>query len=110
MDFFIFKEKTSLGEVFIMDVSNGLKFQPRIIITNMDGEKVICTDTHKIQEPEKCWGNDLSLYPGNVLRSQVEPVGKKAGEIVGKMMCMHFVQVTPPLLGFSAISLCAFSH
>lgn len=108
--FFIFNKKTSLGEVFIMDVSSGLKFQPRIIITSMDGEKVTSSDVHKIQQPRKCWANDLSLYPGNVQRTQVEPVGKKAEEIVGKMMCMHFIQVIPPLLCFSAISLCVFSH
>lgn len=65
--FLISNEKTSLGEIFIMDTSNGIKFQPSITITNMRGEEGVPGDMHKIQGPRKCWANDLPLYSADVL-------------------------------------------
>lgn len=65
--FFISNEEISLGEFFIIDISNGTKFQPSITITNVHGEDGICSNMHQIQEPRKGWANDLPLCPGNVL-------------------------------------------
>lgn len=65
--FFISNEEISLGETFIIDISNGIKFQPSITITNVRGEEGIYSNMHQIQEPRKGWANDLPLCPGNVL-------------------------------------------
>jgi len=54
-----------------MDVSNGIKFEPSITITNTHGEAGVPGTIHKIQDPRKCWASDLLLCPGNVLEISI---------------------------------------
>lgn len=47
--FLISNEKTSLGEIFIMDFSNGIGFQQRITVPNMHDEEGVPTNMHRIK-------------------------------------------------------------
>lgn len=41
--------KTSLGEIFIMGISNGIEFQPRFTVPNMHDEEGVPTNMHKTE-------------------------------------------------------------
>lgn len=45
--FLIPNEKTSLGEIFIMDFSNGIGFQRSITVPNVHDEEGVPTNMHK---------------------------------------------------------------
>lgn len=47
--FLIPNEKTSLGEIFIMDFSNGIGFQRSITVPNVHDEEGVPTNMHKIK-------------------------------------------------------------
>ena len=114
--FFISKETTSLGEIFITDISNGIKFQPSITITSMHGGKGFLATCTKF----KSRGSGGLMACPFILemswRSQVEPdvssIGKEGRTVCereGEKIHMHFIHGIPPLLSFSATSLCISS-
>lgn len=53
---------SSLDETFIVDVSNGVKFQPSIALANMHAEESVPSDVHQIQEP-RSGGQVLGFAP-----------------------------------------------
>lgn len=73
-----------MGEIFIMDISYRIKFQPSI--TNMHGKDRVPGDIHKIQDPRKSCTSDLPLYPEMLWRSQVEPTVSSIGK-EGRTVC-----------------------